>query len=324
MARRREKSEINPIVKYLLFSLNFVFWILGLAFAILGTYILILKHKVVKDAFDFFLDPSTIMCTAGAVIVFVAFFGCMGALRENTCFLQFFNYLVTFMFVGEIVFVIFVFVFYFVPDAREQLGLFPEKSMHEAIIKYGVVDDDDMVNFIDNIQQTLKCCGLGDKEDGFLDWNDNMYYNCTTTSKSPEKCSVPASCCKIKEGDIRNILCGKNVMDPKPDGSVAPGANVDKIYTVGCLKSLGNWINSNALVAGGVLLGVLIPQMFIMCVSRTLRYQIKAQKAKWDRPENRPNKFQGDGPYYINVPKDRNQRAGRYHGVNNPAFDHHS
>lgn len=64
--------------------------------------------------------------------------------------------------------------------------------------------------------------------------------------------------------------------------------------------------------------------MFIMCVSRTLRYQIKAQKAKWDRPENRPNKFQGDGPYYINVSKDRNQRAGRYQGVNNPTFDHHS
>ena len=47
-----------------------------------------------KDAFDFFLDPSTIMCTAGAVIVFVAFFGCMGALRENTCFLQFVSNLI--------------------------------------------------------------------------------------------------------------------------------------------------------------------------------------------------------------------------------------
>lgn len=63
--------------------------VVGLAFTVLGGYILAQKNKVVKDAFDFFLDPSTLMCTAGSLIVFVSFFGCMGALRENTCFLKF-------------------------------------------------------------------------------------------------------------------------------------------------------------------------------------------------------------------------------------------
>ena len=46
-------------------------------------------------------------------------------------------------------------------------------------------------------------------------------------------------------------------------GTVGPGKNVDKIYTDGCLKALGDWINSNAIVAGGVLLGILIPQVSI-------------------------------------------------------------
>lgn len=40
-----------------------------------------------------------------------------------------------------------------------------------------------------------------------------------------------------------------------------PGVNVEKIYTDGCLKALGDWINANALVAGGVLLAVLVPQV---------------------------------------------------------------
>ena len=48
--------------------------------------------------------------------------------------------------------VVFVFVFYFVPDAKQKLGLFPEKTFQEAIQKYGVVDDEDMKNLIDNLQ----------------------------------------------------------------------------------------------------------------------------------------------------------------------------
>lgn len=54
----------------------------------IGAYVLYIKKKVVKDAFDFFLDPSTLMTTGGAIVVFITFFGCMGALRENVCFLK--------------------------------------------------------------------------------------------------------------------------------------------------------------------------------------------------------------------------------------------
>lgn len=42
---------------------------------------------------------------------------------------------------------------------------------------------------------------------------------------------------------------------------VTAGENVGKIYTDGCLKALGDWINANALVAGGVLLAILVPQV---------------------------------------------------------------
>ena len=51
--------------------------------------------------------------------------------------------------------IIFVFVFYFVPDAKQKLGLFPEKSFQDAIAKYGVVDDIDMKNLIDNLQEDV-------------------------------------------------------------------------------------------------------------------------------------------------------------------------
>lgn len=72
------------------------------------------------------------------------------------CFHFQFNYALTFMFVGEICLVIFVFIFYFVPDAKQKLGLFPQAAMEDAIVKYGIVDDEDMVNLIDNIQRSVR------------------------------------------------------------------------------------------------------------------------------------------------------------------------
>jgi hypothetical protein len=53
------------------------------------------------------------------------------------------------------VLIILIFVFYYVPESRDTLGIFPEKSLRDSIQKYGVVDDDDMVSLIDNIQKTV-------------------------------------------------------------------------------------------------------------------------------------------------------------------------
>jgi hypothetical protein len=51
--------------------------------------------------------------------------------------------------------VVFIFVFYFVPNAKEELGLFPAKTFKNAIKKYGIVEDDDMKNLIDNMQSSV-------------------------------------------------------------------------------------------------------------------------------------------------------------------------
>ncbi|KAK3609230.1 hypothetical protein CHS0354_035170 [Potamilus streckersoni] len=260
--------------------------VVGLALAALGTYVLYLKQKTVRDAIDFFFDPASLMCLAGCLIVFVSFFGCMGSLREYTLFLRLYNWILTFFFVGEIVLVIIIFVFYFVPDAKQQLGLFPEKTFKNAIRKYGIVDDDDMQNLIDDMQRTLGCCGFSDDDNGFLDWNMNEYFNCTVLTKqqvSNERCSVPASCCIVKEGDPINIRCGHDVMIANTDGTVTESSNHKPIYKIGCLKAVGVWISAHAIIIGGILIGILVPQMFLMCITSTLRNQILMQKAKWKR-----------------------------------------
>lgn len=66
-----------------------------------------------------------------------------------------YNYVLSFFFLGEMALIILIFVFYYVPESRDKLGIFPKDSLSQAIIKYGVEDDDDMVNLIDNIQKTV-------------------------------------------------------------------------------------------------------------------------------------------------------------------------
>jgi len=281
----RESSAVSLWIKYALFFINFVVWLLSVAVTGLGAYILVLKHKVVHDAIDFFFDPSTVMCTAGSIAFVVSLLGWVGALREYTSCLRVYKWAVTLAFLAELVVTVFIFLFYFAPSTFKKLGLFPEDALRDAIRKYGVVDDEDMKELIDNMQESLECCGFSDDDTGFLDWNENEYFNCSGPElTNPEKCSVPPSCCNLKPGEMKNILCGRDAMQRTPSGTVIENAVHNPIYMRGCLKAVGEFINEHALVIGGIMLGILLPQMYMMYLARTLRDQVLIQRSKWGRP----------------------------------------
>ncbi|KAL5017426.1 hypothetical protein ScPMuIL_007015 [Solemya velum] len=288
---RRERSAVSSPLKWFLFFLNFLLLLIGMAFTAMGTYILVEKNKTVNDAIDFFFDPACLMCSAGSIIVFIAYFGCTGALRENTCFLLVYYVSMWLMFAVEMVVVVLIFIFYYVPDARKKLDLYPEDAFKDAMKKYGLVNDEDMQDLIDNLQKSFKCCGWSNDVEGYQDWDINPYFNCNKSNPSPERCSVPPSCCQIRQGQTINILCGQGVRVIDKDGMIVDG-DLSKIYTDGCLKALGSWIDSNALVVGGVMLGILLPQIFLLCISNTFKTQIKMQRAKWKEsptPSVRPS-----------------------------------
>ncbi|XP_064603814.1 tetraspanin-5-like [Liolophura sinensis] len=275
MAARR---VISPILKYFLFFVNFIFWLAGLGLMIIGAWVLNEKQKEVRDALDFFLDPSCVMCLTGSVTVFLAMVGGMGALRENQILLKIYHYTLSTILLGEIVLAVLLFVFYYVPDARTKLQLFPEKTFNDAIVKYR--DDDDMKDLIDTIQEGLQCCGLSNTDEGYKDWNKNIYFNCTDDKSvivSSESCSVPPSCCIRKAGDLINLQCGANAL--KQESSKIGNT----IYTDGCIKALGTWIEAHALVVGGIALGILLPQVVLICLTRNFDDQISAQKSMWKR-----------------------------------------
>lgn len=270
----RVQNHISPCLKCLLFSFNFLFWLIGTGIACLGFWIIIEKGKEVRDVLDFFFDPSILMSLAGGIIFSLGFFGCLGALRENICLLKTFHILLTILLLLELVLGILIFVFYYVPGARRWLGWFgPEETLKEAIIRYR--DDDDLRDMIDTIQREFQCCGVSNNDLGYRDWQQNIYFNCSRQNPSVERCGVPHSCCITKPGDLINVMCGfGTTSEEKTDIE-------EKIYVQGCLQAFGAWLERNTIIIGAVCLGVILPQILGICLARGLIEQIEQQKAQW-------------------------------------------
>ncbi|KAL4232344.1 Tetraspanin-33 [Mactra antiquata] len=278
MGSRETGSPVSLLSKYLLFFINFAIFLVSCAVTGLTAWILVEKEKTVKNAYDFFLDPSCVLCLAGSTAVFISFFGWFGSLREHVFSLKFYRYLLMFFFLIEFVFVILIFVIVYVPDARTQLNIYPEDSLTQAIVKYR--DDEDMQNLIDGIQELLECCGTSNDDMGYKDWSQNAYFNCTPQLEATdfgEFCSVPFSCCIKQESGLINYLCGKNMQSSSTDA-----VRATTIYTKGCFKSISDILQNNVLVVGGVIIGVLIPQMLLTSLTARFTHQIKLQMAKWN------------------------------------------
>ena len=261
---------MNICVKYILFFLNILFWLLGLVMVLAGAYARAMKsYQQIGSALPWFMDPANIFILIGIVIFTLAFIGCIGSLRENTVLLKIFEIVIDVLLLAEIALALYV---YF-DRTRVQKNV--EKLFHKTIPKYR--DDEDFQSIMDWTQQTMKCCGVRD----YNDWEENIYFNCTATSeKNPERCGVPFSCCKNFEKDM-NRQCGHKMRDPSTD---AVRNNV--IYTGGCVNAFFEYfLSEDNLVLLSVIAGaVVVLQLVTTGLAHNLCDGIRKQKGKWDQP----------------------------------------
>jgi tetraspanin-33 len=87
-------TYVSSCVKYLIFVLNFIFWLFGGLLIGIGLYAFVDKWQLtgwvkLDNVYDVILNVSLVMVLMGGVIFIVSFAGCVGALRENTCLLKF-------------------------------------------------------------------------------------------------------------------------------------------------------------------------------------------------------------------------------------------
>ncbi|XP_014088728.2 tetraspanin-33 [Bactrocera oleae] len=266
-------TYVSSCVKYLIFMLNFIFWLSGGLLLSIGLYAFMDKWEAtgwvrLETFYDVVLNISLVMMLTGILISVVSFAGCLGALRENTCLLKFYTMCLLMFFLLELAIAIMGFVF------PHNMNSFLEDKFTDKII-HSYRDDPDLQNLIDFAQLEFKCCGLSNS--GYQDWSKNEYFNCS--SPSVERCGVPYSCC-INATDISsglvNIMCGYGVQEH----SVAAASK--RIWTSGCIEIVRVWAERNLYTIAGIALGVALIQLFIIYLAKTLEGQIDLQKSRWN------------------------------------------
>ncbi|CAL1569029.1 unnamed protein product [Knipowitschia caucasica] len=257
--RAEDFSYVSPVVKYLLFFFNFLFWIIALVMVGIGVYARLMKNAEMALA-CLAVDPAVMLMVVGVLMFVITFCGCVGSLRENICLLQMFCICLTIIFLLQLTAGILGFIFS--DKARDKVT----EMINNAITHYR--DDIDLQNLIDFGQREFGCCGGVT----YTDWSKNMYFNCDSTNPSRERCSVPFSCCQVtKDKEVINTMCGQGMQQLD---YVKAG---DFIHTNGCIDRLVDWIHSNLFILGAIALGLAIPQLVGILLSQILINQIKDQ-----------------------------------------------
>ncbi|CAD7690296.1 unnamed protein product [Nyctereutes procyonoides] len=272
-----EFTFVSPLVKYLLFFFNMLFWRFGACLwpgarswrpgieshVGLPAWSLLLPLPVslpLSALACVAVDPAILLIVVGILMFLLTFCGCIGSLRENICLLQTFSLCLTIVFLLQLAAGILGFVFS--DKARGKVS----EIINNAIVHYR--DDLDLQNLIDFGQKKFSCCG----GISYKDWSLNMYFNCSEDNPSRERCSVPYSCCLPTPNQaVINTMCGQGMqaLDYLEASKV--------IYTNGCIDKLVNWIHSNLFFLGGIALGLAIPQLVGILLSQILVNQIKDQ-----------------------------------------------
>ncbi|KAF4111101.1 CD81 molecule a [Onychostoma macrolepis] len=184
-------------IKYMLFFFNFIFWLAGCV--ILGvslwlrhdnktSSLLELKYEGAEPPSTFYISVY-ILIAVGAVMMFVGFLGCYGAIQESQCLLGTFFACLVILFACEVAAGIWGF-------------MHKDKISKELITFYDSVYDRG-VSLTDNEQkqaaatvlkvfhETLNCCGKGTLFSGAAMWLSDT---CPQDKKTSDNCHT-----KIKE-----------------------------------------------------------------------------------------------------------------------------
>ncbi|XP_019397845.1 PREDICTED: tetraspanin-10 [Crocodylus porosus] len=223
----------SSCVRYVAFSWNLLFSILGLLTLAVGVWGLLDKESLLGEHVGLLgTDPMLFLALVGLAVSTLSLAGCAGALYANICLLKFFTGGVLTFVAMELLGGLLLY------TLRHRIKDSLRDTMLLAVLRYQ--DDLDLQFLMDEIQTGLQCCGV----ESYLDWETNLYFNCS--SPGVQACGVPASCClePLGNGTIANSQCGFGALGLV--ASVAAGT----ISLGGCLPQVTRWLNSHVGVIG--------------------------------------------------------------------------
>jgi len=229
-------------LKYLLFVVNFIVWVCGIAVFGVGIYSRVKAGEwsdLMKEAAV--VDAANLLIASGAIVMVIGFLGCCGAIKQNRPLLVVYTILLLLIFILEIAGGIYAAV------KKDDVIKSLQDGFQETITNsYGGTSkaDKGLTESVDWFQENVKCCG----SEGPASWNETKWAktqrdNAAAANKTTYQL-VPASCCKSS---------GCNV------GS-SYGA-ITQAYTQGCIKESEEFLNSHMKELVGVGVGIAFVQL---------------------------------------------------------------
>ncbi|CAH1101342.1 unnamed protein product [Psylliodes chrysocephalus] len=189
MSKERELQLGMRCVKYMIFVANFMFMLVGFLLISIGYTI-----KAIYTDFDAFLTNHTFKASdlaigVGVVILIVALFGCVGAVRQSVFLVNLYALCLLLIVVLEIAVSIAAY------RSRAQLEITLEADMYTSMNEY-----QRETNFIWSAsQRSLRCCGVNGPDDwAKYEGRYNMSYvtEIRYSTGKPKVFVVPDSCCR--------------------------------------------------------------------------------------------------------------------------------
>lgn len=209
---------------------------------------------------DLVWGAAIIILILSIFIILVGGFGCCGALRQSAGCLGFYSFALIALLIVQVIALILAGVFY----AQIMNGL--SKNMNTTLqFRYGNPNYGPTTKGWNILQAEVSCCGVKDS----FDWRTSWWKNQTSMSQN-----VPDQCCVLKH---------KSPSNPEPvDPKQCQLAAYDTLYPnrtmyinfKGCEAKADDWIRNYFAVTIGVIVGVLVFQVFIVFLACCLRKSI--------------------------------------------------
>lgn len=257
------ETYVSRFVKFSLCFFNFLMWIFGLFLISIGIWATVEEQRYstgTSSAARAYVDISIGIIIVGIIVFLIPLVGFLGAIRENVILLRIFGVIIGIIVGVEVLIVILLFVFW--DRLMALLDLLIKKTVA------GYQDDIDFRFILDFLQDLLNCCGAS----GYRDWDMNIYFNCSSTNPSLQRCAVPYSCCKTNyriTNTIENYMCGFGAQ------TLTVVTASSRIYTKGCVQALTDTFRQNAYTIGGILIAIALCQIASFIMSDYMISRIK-------------------------------------------------
>lgn len=179
-------------IKYMIFTINFMFMLTGALLIVVGITINALYDEFSHFLYEHFSAPPSMLVSIGILILLVAMFGCIGAVKESTAWINMYGILLFFIFVLQIVAALFAY------SLQGQIRDMLLKTMNESLYEYET--DEYISDTVDLLQESLQCCGVHSP----TDWDGLLTKGSAETEQSV---LVPKSCCDTfnEKGDCERV-----------------------------------------------------------------------------------------------------------------------